>query len=465
VLLKNAKKSLPAFNSLQRGLSSRHIGLIALGGIIGSSYFLGTGYLLNEVGPCAFLAYVLGGIISYLTLACLAELAVASPSQGSFVHAAATHVSSSWACGVGWSYWCSWVIFIPSECIGGGIIMNSFVPGVPIYIWALFFGLVISLCNIFPVKIFGESEFWLALCKIVLIVGFCLISFCIIFGWMGSPKYSFEQAQFLESVKGLFPNGYSVLFFNMVILMANFQGSEIIGLTASEAHHPEIAVPKSLRKVSYRIIGLYIIPTFLLGLLLPWQEAGLATNAFSEALEKYGLTTFASIFSFVIITGAISSANSGVYATIRTLLALAERGMAPTFFRRISVSGVPVFATIFTLIAVWGLLFFSVFGSADSIYAKLLAISGFTGSICWISICWSQLHFRRHFKEVGAKLTYRMPLYPYLTHFAIWLQVFILLVVLWNPDTRVSFYFGCPAVVVPIVLYKYFAKKRTKLNF
>lgn len=438
-------------NSLQRGLKTRHISLIALGGIIGSSYFLGTGYLLKEVGPCAFLAYALGGLISYLTLACLAELAVASPSQGSFVHAAATHISPSWACGVGWSYWFSWVIYIPSECIGGALIMHHFVPEVPHYMWAMFFGGIITLCNIAPVKVFGEAEFWLALIKIIFLIGFCLLAVCIFLGW---TNHSYTTAGTLLGTSSIFPQGISILFINMVILMANFQGSEIVGLTASESKHPKVAVPRALRKVSFRIIGLYIIPTFLLVMILPWQEAGLDQNAFSAALDKYGLSTFADIFSFIIITGAISSANGGLYATIRTLFSLSQKEMGPKILTKVTSKGIPIYATLGTLFVVWILLFVSFFASAGPVYAQFLAASGFTGSICWISICWSQLLFRKHFKEEGAKLTYKVPFYPYLTHFAIWLQVATLLVVLLNEDMRTSFYVGVPAFLIPLLWYK-----------
>ncbi|MFV9972337.1 MAG: hypothetical protein AB8V06_02475 [Francisella endosymbiont of Hyalomma asiaticum] len=51
--------------ALSKTLKSRHIELIALGGIIGSCFFLGTGYVLTEVGPTAILAYILAGIILY----------------------------------------------------------------------------------------------------------------------------------------------------------------------------------------------------------------------------------------------------------------------------------------------------------------------------------------------------------------------------------------------------------------
>ena len=43
-----------------RGLKDRHVQLIALGGIIGSGYFLGTGEVVSQVGPSVFIAYIFG---------------------------------------------------------------------------------------------------------------------------------------------------------------------------------------------------------------------------------------------------------------------------------------------------------------------------------------------------------------------------------------------------------------------
>src|SRR3954452_7750138 len=46
-------------DGLRRDLKPRHLQLIALGGIIGSGYFLGAGEVLSTVGPAVVLSYVL----------------------------------------------------------------------------------------------------------------------------------------------------------------------------------------------------------------------------------------------------------------------------------------------------------------------------------------------------------------------------------------------------------------------
>ena len=160
---------------LAKSLKARHIELMALGGVIGSCFFLGTGYVLTEVGPAAIFAYILAGIIVYIVTLCLAELTVMAPNSCSFIHYTARYISPTIACGMGWSYWLSWIIYIPSECIAAGISMHTFLPYVDTVIWATFFGLFITIINLFKIKLFGEIEFWLALIKIVALGLFSII--------------------------------------------------------------------------------------------------------------------------------------------------------------------------------------------------------------------------------------------------------------------------------------------------
>ncbi|XVQ13778.1 hypothetical protein ACQP1W_14930 [Spirillospora sp. CA-255316] len=48
---------------LRRELRPRHLRMIALGGIIGASLFVGSGAVIHTVGPAAVLSYVIGGLL------------------------------------------------------------------------------------------------------------------------------------------------------------------------------------------------------------------------------------------------------------------------------------------------------------------------------------------------------------------------------------------------------------------
>ncbi len=444
-------------HELHRGLKKRHISLIAMGGIIGSSYFLGTGYVLNQIGPAACLAYILGGLIMFLTMTCLAELSTGDPLQGSFISYAAKYISPSWACGVGWSYWVSWVVYIPSECLAGGIIMHHYMPEIPIYLWAILFGILITLINFSHVTVFGELEFWLSLIKLFLLISFSVLAIAIFFGFIPTHSPEIIDGKYLIDDGGFFPNGYLILLMNMVILLSNFQGSEIIGLAAAESHDRLKSIPSALKTISYRIIGLYLIPTFLLALIIPWQSASLSGSVFALALHKYGLASYAHFFNFMIIAGALSCANSGLYAAIRSLNGLAIHNMGPKFLKHVTSHGVPIYCALLTITCIWALLFATYFFPSSTIYANLLAISGFTGSICWISICWSQLRFRKKVMQMEnpPKLICKIKWFPYLTIFAIWIQIACLLVVILSPTLRISFYLGMPVILIPILLYHF----------
>ena len=57
--------------------------MVALGGIIGSAYFLGSGYTLGTAGPGAVLSFAFAGVLVFLMMMCLGELSVAMPVPGS----------------------------------------------------------------------------------------------------------------------------------------------------------------------------------------------------------------------------------------------------------------------------------------------------------------------------------------------------------------------------------------------
>ncbi len=450
-----------------RGLKDRHVQLIALGGIIGSCYFLGTGEVINLVGPAVFIAYMLGGLIIYLTMLCMGELAVAIPISGSFVTYTSDFISPSIACGVGWSYWLSWVAYIPAECVAGGIIMEMFT-GVNGYLWAVCFGLLITYINMAKVDTFGEIEFWLALIKIIALMGFVVLAFLIFFGVIhGEHSTGIIGRKYILGDGGLLPNGTMSLLTAMVLLLVNYQGSEIIGLAAGESENPARMIPHAIRNVTFRILFIYIIPVFCLVLIFPWQKAGLSNSVFAEALNFHGLKWAGAITSFVTLTATLSCANSGFYGTVRSLNALARDGMAPAAFAQFNNKAIPHNAVLATLAGVWLLLGVGYFFGQTKLYVALLLVSGFTGTLAWISLCMSQINFRRRLQHAGYStkdLRYATPYSPYTGIVAIILMLIALFFLAFNQDPtyKLAFGIGMVGFLVPLIIYKILGFSKVK---
>lgn len=439
---------------LRRDLRPRHLQLIALGGIIGSGYFLGTGEVLSTVGPAAVLAYALGGLIVLCVMLCLGELAVAAPVSSSFVTYARQMISPTWACGVGWSYWLTWVAYVPAEMIAAGIIMESFVPAVDKLWWSLAFGAIITAINLTWVRTFGEVEFWLALIKVAAILLFVACAVAILLGITGGAVPTGTQV--LLGDGGFFPFGQTAVLITMVLVLVNFQGTEIIGLAAGESEDPAKSIPLAIRTVTWRIIALYVVPLTLLVSIFPWRQAGLEESVFAAALDHHGLRWAGGLFAFVVLTAAVSCSNSGLYGCSRAMYALSQEGLAPAWLGRTNAHGVPQNATIFSVAGCWAIMMMLAI-DPEGLFVKLLAISGFSGAIAWISICWSQLNFRRRLEAEGQdvdSLAFRTPFFPYVTHFGIWAQVGALTLMAFSPTLREPLLIGIPFLLLPMAWYE-----------
>lgn len=70
---------------LKKGLKSRHLSMIAIGGSIGTGIFLAMGDTIHQAGAGgALIAYCLIGIMVYFLISSLGEMATFMPVSGSF---------------------------------------------------------------------------------------------------------------------------------------------------------------------------------------------------------------------------------------------------------------------------------------------------------------------------------------------------------------------------------------------
>jgi len=88
---------------LNRGLEERHITLMSLGAAIGVGLFLGSAKAIQLAGPGILLGYLIGGIIIFIIMRALGELAVREPVAGSFAEYARKYVSPLAGFLTGWN--------------------------------------------------------------------------------------------------------------------------------------------------------------------------------------------------------------------------------------------------------------------------------------------------------------------------------------------------------------------------
>lgn len=97
-------------DGVRRALKSRHLQMIALGGVIGPGTFYATGFALRYSGPVgALLGYLIIGIDVFFVTQSLGEMTTLFPSTGAFNEFAGRFVDPALSFALGWNYWYMWV--------------------------------------------------------------------------------------------------------------------------------------------------------------------------------------------------------------------------------------------------------------------------------------------------------------------------------------------------------------------
>lgn len=450
-------------NTLKRELKSRHILMIALGGVIGTGLFMSSGYTIHEAGPGgALAAYIWGGFVMYLTMLCLGELAVRVPDAGSYQTYATKFISPSAGYVVGWMSWLNWSVTIGLELITVSLLMKRWFPDVSTWVWCVVFTLFLFFINALSTKSFGEVEFWFAGIKVITIIAFILIGGAVVFGFLHVDGQPTPFLSNFTNHGGLFPNGLGAIVVTMIAVNFSFQGTELVGIAAGESKDPEKAIPKAINSTVWRILVFFILSIFILAALFPWQKANAVESPFVEVFEGIGIPYAADIMNLVIITAVLSVANSGLYATSRMLWSMSNQGMINPVFGKLNKRGVPMVALIVSL-GVGCLSLLSGIFAEETVYLWLLSIAGFGAVFTWLSIAVSSLLARRKYIAEGGRvedLKYRTPLYPFVPILAIVCNLIVIVSLAFIPEQRISLYCGVPFLIACYIYYHFAGKKR-----
>ncbi|MET7714520.1 amino acid permease [Streptomyces sp. NPDC005407] len=414
-------------DGLQAGLKNRHLSMIAIGGVIGAGLFVGSSSGIAAAGPAILLSYALVGALVVFVMRMLGEMAAANPTSGSF-SAYADRALGRWAgFSIGWLYWFFWVVVLAVEATAGAKILESWMPAVPQWGWALIVMVVLTATNLASVSSYGEFEFWFAGIKVVAISAFVLIGVLAVFGVLPGSDNPGAGFAHLTDAGGFLPNGAGAILTGVLMVVFSFMGSEIVTLAAGESEDPQRAVTKATNSVIWRIGVFYLGSIFVVLTLLPWNDKSiLDKGSYVAALDSIGIAHAGQIMNVIVLTAVLSCLNSGLYTASRMAFSLGQRGDAPKAFARTNSRGVPQAAILGSVIFGFLAVFFN-YKWPDTVFAFLLNSSGAVALFVWLVICVTQLRMRGIIqRETPEKLVVRMWLFPYLT----WLTIAMILFVL-----------------------------------
>lgn len=395
---------------LNRGLSNRHIQLIAIGGAIGTGLFMGSGKTISMAGPSVVFIYMVIGFFLFFVMRAMGELLLSNLHYKSFADFAADLIGPWAGFFVGWSYWFCWVVTMVAELVAITGYLQFWWPNIPLWLPTLLVVGLVFILNVVSVKNFGEMEFWFALIKIAAILSLIVVGLIMVFSRFTSPDGQVAQISNLWNDGGWFPHGAMGVVAGFQLAVFAFVGLELVGTTAAEAADPRRTLPKAINSVPVRILIFYVGALLAILMVTPWRSVSPEHSPFVAMFSLVGLGFAASLVNFVVISSATSSANSGVFSTSRMMFGLAMEGSSPKVFRKLSSAGVPARALAFTALVL--LLAIPVLYAGDSIitaFTLITSVSSLLFMFVWTMILVSYIRYRRTYPRFHQMSQYKMP--------------------------------------------------------
>lgn len=436
----------PPAKAPRGNLKNSHLSMMALGSAIGAGFFLGTGVAISQAGPAVLISYAIAALIAISVMYCLAELASALPSSGSFSTYAQAGIGRWAGFTVGWLYWFMLIMVLGLEITGAATIFIGWFPQVPQWVIALAIVVVLGGVNLRTAGEFGTIEAWLAGIKVAAIAVFLLVGVGLVFNII--PGRTLSLTHNLLGEGGFAPAGVGGIVLGLLAVVTSFGGIEIVTIAAAEAQDAKAAMGAAIRQVVWRIMVFYIGTVTLLVLLLPWNSAEMKNNPLAAVLNMAGVPAVGLIMEIIVFIALISSFSANVYASSRLAYSLSARNMGSTWLLGKKAStqsdqseqtpqNEPVQGTSAILTqeeeltgdmtygrtprrAVWISILLSLVSVAlnwyvpDQLLGILLNAIGLILLVAWLFIVISQIRLHHKLEKLGI-IAIRTPLWPWLS--------------------------------------------------
>ena len=385
-------------SQLKRGLSARHIQMIALGGAIGTGLFMGAGRNIAVAGTSILVIYVLVGFFTYMVMRAMGELLLTRHDYRSFADFVGEYLGPQASFYLGWTYWLSWVVTCIADVVVCGSYMQYWFPELSAWMPALSMLAILFLLNLLSVKMFGEAEFWFALIKVITIIALIGTGgWMIATGWT-SPDGVTASLSHLTDPTAFMPHGITGFFAGFQIAIFSFTGIELLGTMTAE------------------------------------------TSPFVTLFAKAGLPAAAAVINFVALTSAMSSANSGVFSSTRMLYGLSVEKHAHWQFRILSRSTrIPVRSLLFSCFCMLiGTLLLFLVPNVMTLFTIVSTLAAIMVVFSWGMILVAYLVYRRQRPDLHAGSIFKMPAGVVMSWVSLLFFAFAIFIMIFDPDTLLA---------------------------
>ncbi|KAF9448029.1 general amino acid permease AGP2 [Macrolepiota fuliginosa MF-IS2] len=484
--------STQVIDETQRSLESRHISLLAIGGTIGTLLFVQIGTPLTQGGPGSMLiAFVLWSSVILAFNNCLAEMVVWMPISSPFIRFIDRFVDPALSFCAGWIYFLTQATALPFEIVAFNLILRYWTDKIPVTAMSIALIVIYIFLNIFAVRLYGESEFWLSMGKVILMIGLIAFTFLVMlganplhdrFGFRYWQPENVPGAPFAEYIStgslGRF-HGFAACMIQAALIIV---GPDYVAIAAGEAKEPRKIMPRAFSATFHRLTTFFVLGAFCVGTLVPFSdpdlvksvtdpEPGVGASPFVIAMRRLNIKVLPDIVNAMVLTSVFSAGNTYFYIGSRTLFGLALEGKAPKLLAKCNKKGVPVYSVgvmiLFSLLA-----FMQVSEKGTVVLNWLLNLLSSAGIITRAFVSLAYIRFHKAMKVQGIsrkELPHRTYLQPFCGYYSMVALIFIVFVYQyplflrgrWNTVTFI-FSYGILAIV-PLLYFGWKVWKKTKI--
>ncbi len=414
---------------LNRGLSARHVGMIALGGTIGTGLFLGAGNSISLTGPFILVVYLITGLFMFLMMRALGELLLTNVKEKTFISFITKYLGEKTGFIIGWSYWAGWITIAMAELTAIALYMKYWFPNTEAWVWEIIFIILLYVTNIIAVEIFGELEYWFSMIKIIAIIAMIITGIVMVLGHVKTED-NIAQMSNLWKYKFIPFNGKNILIAFQMVFYA-FLGMEFVGLTASETKNPHDVIPKAINSTVYRILIFYIGALIAIMTIQPWTVYTANKSPFVQVFSGIGLSSAATLINFVVLTAAASALNSSIFATGRMLYSLSKN----TKLGKLSKKQIPIRAiNVSVLVICLAVLINYIYPT--SAFEKITSVASASFIFIYSSFLLTHIKYRKSEDYKNGKKLYKMPFSPITDYLTLIFFIVIFIILLTNKETR-----------------------------